>query len=90
MKDQNGLYYYPNPADTTTRVYVQEGASGPEFRLWRQDLPQVWEKHGWLPIGVIEAAAKMYREPPGSADPMQLYDKAVAEALIKEDRHGRN
>lgn len=90
MKDQNGLYYYPNPADTSTRVYVRNGASGPEFRLWRQEMPEVWEKHGWLPIAVIEAAAKMYSAAPGSADPMLLYDKAVAEALISQDRRSQN
>lgn len=90
MKDQNGLYYYPNPADVSTRVYVRQGQSGPEFRLWRNDMPEIWEKHGWLAISVIEAAAKMYQEAPGSADPMQLYDKAVAEALIKEDARTRN
>lgn len=85
MKDQNGLYYYPNPADTGTRVYVRGGSSGPEFRLWRQNMPEVWEKHRWVPFAVIEAAAGMYKESHGSADPMQLYDKAVAEALIKAD-----
>lgn len=85
MKDQNGLYYYPNPSDTSTRVYVRNGASGPEFRLWRQGMPLVWEKHEWLPYGVIEAAAKMYKSSDAAADPMQLYDKAVAEALINED-----
>lgn len=90
MKDHNGLYYYPNPAETSTRVYVRAGQSGPEFRLWRQDYPEVWEKHGWLPIGVIEAAASMYKEKSGSVDPMQLYDKAVAEALIKQELCSRN
>lgn len=90
MKDQNGLYYHPNPADTSTRVYVRQGASGPEFRLWRHDLPEVWEKHQWIPFAVIEAAAAMYKEGASGSDPMQLYDKAVAEALIKEDaRAGR-
>ena len=90
MKDHNGLYYYPNPAETTTRVYVRGGQSGPEFRLWRQDFPAVWEKHGWLPFPVIEAAARMYKESPGSSDPMQLYDKAVAEALIKADNRQKS
>lgn len=85
MKDQNGLYYYPNPADTGTRVYVRSGPSGPEFRLWQRDLPEVWEKHQWLPLAVIEAAAKMYQESPGRSDPLRLYDQAVAEALIRAD-----
>lgn len=85
MKDKNGLYYYPNPADTSTRVYVQQGPSGPQFRLWRQDMPEVWEKHGWLDMQVIEAAAAMYRESGKGTDPMLLYDSAVALALIKQN-----
>lgn len=90
MKDQNGLYYYPNPADTGTRVYVRQGAGGPEFRLWRQAMPEVWEKHNWLPLAVIEAAAQMYQKSAPGANPMLLYDKAVAEALIRDDERSRN
>lgn len=90
MKDKNGLYYYPNPAETNIRVYVRQGTSGPEFRLWRQDMPEVWEKHEWLPIQVIEAAAKMYQQAQGNnSNPMQLYDRAVALALLKEDAAGK-
>ncbi len=88
MKDQNGLYYYPNPSDVTTRVYVRQGQAAPQFRLWKQDLPDVWEKHGWLDLQVIEAAAAMYRETGSGADPLLLYDTAVAKALIKQDAAG--
>ena len=83
MKDQNGLYYYPDPADTSTRVYVKQGPAGPQFRLGRQDLPEVWDRHGWLDMSVIEAAAQMYQGMGAKTDPRLLYDANVAEALLK-------
>lgn len=85
MRDDLGSYYYPNPADTRSRVYVRQGEGGIEFRLWHAEYPLVWEKHGWLPQAALEAAAAMYRENGNSADPMVLYDVAVATALIKEE-----
>jgi hypothetical protein len=85
MKDDNGLYYYPDPADHQTRVYVRQGASGPEFRLWRSGHPEVWEKHEWLPHAVIEAAAAMYRERGSASDPLIFYDSNVARALIRDE-----
>lgn len=89
MKDDNGLYYYPDPSDTKTRVYVRQGAGGVEFRLWRADHPEVWEKHQWLAHGVIEAAAAMYKERNEKADPLALYDLNVAKALIKDEERKR-
>lgn len=85
MKDDNGLYYYPDPADHSSRVYVREGAGGIEFRLWRSEHPEVWEKHGWLAYEVVEAAAQMYKERGTGADPLTLYDYNVAQALVKEE-----
>ncbi|MDL2279629.1 hypothetical protein LJC15_03070 [Desulfovibrio sp. OttesenSCG-928-G11] len=89
MKDDKGLYYHPDPTDHDTRVYVRQGLSGPEFRLWRAAYPEVWEKHQWLDRAVIEAAAGMYKERGNSSDPMALYDLNVARALIKEDERKR-
>ncbi len=88
MKDEKGLYYYPNPSDVKVRVYVRRGQDGGlEFRLWQMEHPQVWEKHEWLPSHVIEQAAAMYKQMgrgnPGS-DPMLLYDAKVGEALLFE------
>ena len=85
MKDANGLYYHPDPTDLQTRVYVREGTSGIEFRLWRSTHPEVWEKHGWLSFGIIEAAAGLYKEEKGHSTPLDLYDANVARALIKEE-----
>lgn len=85
MKDDKGLYYHPDPTDAKSRVYVRQGPSGPEFRLWRQEHPEVWDKHQWLPHSVIEAAASMYKERGNASDPLALYDLNVARALLKED-----
>lgn len=86
MKDDKGLYYHPNPTDHKSRVYVRRGAAGPEFRLWREDYPEVWERHGWLDKSVLQAAAAMYKAEGRGADPMLLYDFAVAEALLREGK----
>lgn len=83
MKDANGFFYYPNPAERKVKVYVRNGADGIEFRLWHEDRPEIWEKHGWLTLAVIEAAAGMFRERGHKSDPTQLYDIRVAEALLK-------
>lgn len=83
MRDNLGRYYYPDPEDKTTRVYVREENGELEFRLWRRDYPEIWERHGWMPLGVIKAAAAMYSMN-SAADPMRLYDEVVARALLRE------
>ena len=88
MQDENGLYYYPNPSDIKSRVYVREGVAGLEYRLWHTEHPQVWEKHGWVPQAALEAAAAMYTVN-GKANPMLLYDKNVATALVREEARRR-
>lgn len=85
MKDDKGLYYYPDPTDLQTRVYVRQATGGIEFRLWRSTHPEVWEKHGWLAYAVIAAAANMYKEEKGHNTPLNLYDINVAKALVKEE-----
>jgi hypothetical protein len=85
MKDDKGLYYHPDPSDAGTRVYVRRGAADIEFRLWRADHPDVWEKHEWLAHDVVTAAAAMYRERGGGADPLRFYDLNVARALVKDE-----
>ncbi len=84
MKDENGHYYYPDPSDRDTRVYVREQPGGIEFRLWRGSYPEVWEKHGWLPYEIISAAASMYKERGNSSNPLVFYDINVARALLKD------
>lgn len=83
MQDDLGLYYYPDPSNKKTRVYTRAANTSIEFRLWQSDHPEVWEKHGWIPLDVIQNAARMYQEMGRDSDPMLLYDEAVARALLK-------
>lgn len=90
MRDQRGLYYHTRPGDTGSRVYVRRGADGEvEFRLWEADHPEIWERHPWLPMQAVREAATCYREShpdlSSAADPLRLYDLAVARALLEED-----
>lgn len=87
MKDELGLYYYPQPGNVKAKVYVRKGNEGDiEFRLWEQEHPEVWERHPWLSIRVIEDAARLYREERNSAsNPLRLYDLDVARALLREE-----
>lgn len=83
MQDDLGLYYYPDPNDKRTRVYVRAQGGSVEFRLWRADRPEVWERHEWVPLEVIRHAAGMYRDMGRETDPLKLYDESVARALLK-------
>ncbi len=88
MRDERGLYYYPQAGNVKARMYVRRAANGElEFRMWQADYPEVWEKHQWLPMSVIRRAADMYAQGkgPNAADPTKLYDVQVAEALLVED-----
>lgn len=91
MKDERGLYYFPQPGNAKARVYVRRGADGGvEFRLWEANHPEVWEEHPWLPTAVLRDAARLYRDERrgpgrGAADPLLLYDESVAEVLLRED-----
>ena len=82
MKDTRGLYYYPFPQNKKVRMYVRAVSGEPEFRLWNQDDPQMWEDHGWVPYSAIVQAKAMYKG--GPFDPNKAYDVAAAKALIKE------
>ncbi|MFI3271726.1 MAG: hypothetical protein R3Y11_06450 [Pseudomonadota bacterium] len=86
MQDERGLYYYPDPNSKKARVYVREENSTIQFRMWQQDHPEVWEKHDWIPMEIIENAARMYREMGRESNPMLLYDEAIARTLIKSAR----
>lgn len=87
MKDELGLYYHPQAGNALSRVYVRRGPDGEvEFRLWRADHPEVWERHPWLSMAVVRSAARMYQqERNAESDPLLLYDIAVARALLQEN-----
>lgn len=87
MEDNNGLYYYPDPQDPKTRVYVRPSSSNPgsvQFRLWRGDHPQVWEQHPWLDYAVIAEAAAKYADQSDGRNPLALYDLDVAKVLLRD------
>lgn len=87
MRDERGLYYHAQAGNPRVRVYVREGANGVEFRLWEREHPEIWEKHEWLPYEVIERAASLYKaERNPDANPLKLYDIAIAKALVAGDR----
>jgi len=81
MHDQRGTYYYPNPAQKTTRMYVKEHDGVIHFRLYSSDDPQIWERHGWLTLEVIKQAAALYS---GDNDPTRLYDEAIAREVLRQ------
>ncbi len=87
MKDERGLYYHPQAGNNQTRVYVRRGPDGEvEFRLWQADHPEIWERHPWLSLDVVRNAALLFQtERNQEADPLKLYDLAVARALLRED-----
>ena len=84
MKDDRGLYYHPYPQNKRVRMYVRKFGDEIEFRLWNQDVPELWEEHGWVPYEAIQQAAGMYKGK--SLDPRRVYDLDVASALIKETK----
>jgi hypothetical protein len=83
MKDQRGLYYYPNPANKSVRMYVRRTGAGIEFRMWNQKDPDLWKEHGWVPFDAIQEAAAMYE---GDAfNPAKAYDIELAGAVLAEE-----
>lgn len=86
MKDERGLYYYPSMQTRDVRMYVRPDEDGNiEFRMWNKTMPEVWERHEWIPLDVARTAARMYAMQNKDRNPMSLYDEAVARRLIDED-----
>jgi hypothetical protein len=81
MKDDRGLYYYPNPLQKKFRMYVKEMHGEICFRMWNSEDPELWKTHGWVPYGAIREAAELYDGK--TIDPKQAYDIEVARALMK-------
>ncbi|HSM74301.1 MAG TPA: hypothetical protein VK852_06690 [Desulfobacterales bacterium] len=82
MKDERGHYYYPFPQNKRVRMYVRQGETGVDFRLWNQDDPQLWIEHGWVPHAAITAASAIYQKK--GFDPHLAYDIKLARALLTE------
>lgn len=88
MEDSLGLYYLPNPTLPAVRVYVrraEDGSDTIEYRMWDAEHEEVWEKHQWINMEVIAAAAEFFGQThENNWQPMKIYDNNVAEALLKE------
>lgn len=88
MRDERGYYYHAQAGNPRVRVYVRKNDDGEiEFRLWDREMPQVWEKHGWIDHATIARASDLYKnERNADADPIKLYDLAIAKSLLSEGR----
>ncbi len=82
MKDDNGLYYYPNPANKRIKMYVQLEKDDVCFRVMNADDPEMWEKHGWVPYDAIRQASRIYESK--TINPMTAYDIQIAMELLRE------
>lgn len=82
MKDERGHYYTPSLQHPEVRMYVRENNDEIEFRLYNPKEPIIWEKHGWMPFGIIEAAAAQYKGQNEGRNPMALYDVDIAKKLL--------
>lgn len=84
MQDERGTYYYPNPMQKRTRMYVRKATDGTiEYRLWSPDDENIWENHGWITRAVVEQAEAMFLERGREVSPLALYDEGVAKALLR-------
>lgn len=83
MRDERGLYYYPNVSNKRFRTYVKEADGQIWFRLYNADDPDLWNSHGWVPYDAIEKAAAQYTG--RQFDPSVAYDLQLARALIAEN-----
>lgn len=88
MRDKTGVYYLAHAGNPRVRVYVRKGIDGKfEFRLWDSELPEVWEKHGWLDYDTIRSAADLYKnERNPDANPLAIYDLVIARNLLANEK----
>ncbi|MFO7685688.1 MAG: hypothetical protein R6V60_06315, partial [Desulfobacterales bacterium] len=82
MKDERGLYYYPNPGNKQFRTYVRRAEGTFWFRLYNAEDPELWAQHGWIPWEAIQQAAAIYQG--DTLDPLQAYDIELAKALLDD------
>ena len=84
MKDERGLYYYPNLQNKKVRMYVRKTKGEICFRLLNSEDPGLWEEHGWLPYGAIKQAAALNKNK--DFDSNQVYDINMAKVLLNEEK----
>ncbi len=87
MEVPSGPFYYPVPGNKRIRMYVRERHGVVEFRLYNPDYPEIWERHGWLDMDLVQRGVQLFRQERRAAvDPLQLYDLRVARAVLEEAR----
>ena len=82
MKDERGVYYYPNLQNKKVRTYVRREKGEIFFRLLNSDDPGLWEEHGWLPYEAIKQATALNKNQ--NFDSKQVYDINMAKVLLDE------
>ncbi|THB68676.1 MAG: hypothetical protein D6E12_06095 [Desulfovibrio sp.] len=82
MQDTLGAFYYPDPSDKSTRMYVRKAGGNIEFRMWHAKHKDIWDKHEWIPIDVVRKAAA--QDPERKKFHLSLYDLNVAKAVLAE------
>lgn len=90
MKDNRGLYYYPYPQNKQTRMYVRKSQGNIWFRLFNENIPELWDEHGWVPHNAIVKATAMYHQEKSGFNPSKAYDLEIAKALIKHEELDKN
>lgn len=83
MKDQYGVYYYPDPRNKKYKMYVRFNQGVVEFRMHNEEDPQLWEEHDWINYEMVRQAAAMY-DSKGKKNPLNLYDFEVALNVLRE------
>jgi hypothetical protein len=82
MKDERGVYYYPNLQNKKVRTYVRKEKGKIFFRLLNSDDPGLWEEHGWLSYEAIKQAAALNKNK--DFDSKQVYDINIAKVLLDQ------
>jgi len=82
MKDERGIFYYPNLQNKKVRMYVRRAKGEISFRLLNSDDPGLWEEHGWLPYEAIKQAAALNKNK--NFDSKQVYDINMAKVLLDD------
>lgn len=82
MQDQRGIYYYPDPEDKKTRMYVSQEGPTVLFRMWHSEHAEIWDRHGWIPLDVVKRALTQGSD----LSHLKLYDLDVARALLRETK----
>ena len=82
MKDERGVYYYPNLQNKKIRTYVRREKGEIFLRLLNSDDPGLWEEHGWLPYEAIKQATALNKNQ--NFDSKQVYDINMAKVLLDE------